>query len=135
MILDSLYHTCQCYSKRLTLVQNDQLLCWFQNLSTSSLDALIISTFGIPLCSLLLTQTTTNITDARHCNPNPSSRILPLLNMHPNSRARIPQVLIIPWRCPFMSPLQSYLAKLLAQWKDYHNQPSSTTQKNSSLPL
>jgi hypothetical protein len=34
-----------------------------------------------------------------------------------------------------MSPLQSYLAKLLVQRKNYNNQPSSAPKKNGSLPL
>ncbi len=45
--LDSSYHACQCYSKRLILIPNDQQLCWSQSLSTSSLKALL-STFWIP---------------------------------------------------------------------------------------
>jgi len=71
--LNSLHHTHLCYSNRRTLMQNDQQLCWFQNLSTPSLNAFILSTCGVPLCSLLLTQTTTNVLDARYCNPDPSS--------------------------------------------------------------
>jgi len=73
---------------------------------------------GFPRWPLILIQTTTNITDARHYNPSPSSLIFILFDMHTPSKARIPQVLIIPWHQPFISPLHSYLAKLLAQQKN-----------------
>jgi hypothetical protein len=126
LTLNRLYHACQCYSKRLTLMQNDQQHCWTHILSTNSLDTLIPSAFRIsPLTSVLI-QTTANITDARHCNPSPSSLILILLNMDTPSKAWIPPVLLIPQHQPFISPLQSYLAKLLAQRKNFNNQPSST---------
>jgi hypothetical protein len=46
--LDSSYHACQCYSKRHILIPNDQQLCRSQSLSTSSLKALLLSTFRIP---------------------------------------------------------------------------------------
>ncbi len=118
LTLNSLYHACQCYSKRLTLMQNDQHHYWSQILSTFSLGTLILSTFKISRWPLILTQTTANITDARHCNPSPSSLILILLDMHTPSKARIPQVLIIPQHQPFINPLQNYLAKLLAQRKN-----------------
>jgi hypothetical protein len=114
LTLNTPYHACQCYSKRLTLMQNDQQQCWSQILSTFSLDTFILSTFRISPWPLILTQTTTNITDARHCNPSPSSLILTLLDMHTPSKAWIPQVLIIPQHQPFINPLQTYLAKLLA---------------------
>ncbi len=125
-------HACQCYSKRLTLMQNDQQHCWTHILSTSSLDTLISSAFKISPLTSVLTQTTANITYARHCNPSPSSLILTLLNMDTLSKAQIFPVLLIPRHQPFISPLQSYLAKLLAQRKNFNNQPSST--KTSSLP-
>ncbi len=40
---------------------------------------------GFPLCSLLLTQTTTNVSNARYCNPDPSSysNRLPLMQNAP----------------------------------------------------
>jgi len=131
LTLNSLYHACQCYSKRLTLMQNDQQHCWTQILSTISLDTLFYPPSGFPPWPLVLTQTTSNITDARHCNPSPSSLILTLLNIRTPFKARVPQIIIIPRHQPFISPLQSYLAKLLAQWKNFNNQPSST--KTSSL--
>ncbi len=86
-----------------------------------------------PPWPLVLTQTTANIINARHCNPSPSSPIFSLLNMHTPSKARIPQVIIIPRHQPFISPLQSYLAKLLAQRKNYNNQPSSAQNPPSTL--
>ncbi len=79
---------------------------------------------GFPL-GFWYSQTIANNTDARHCNPSPSSLILILLNMHPHFTTRIPPVIIIPRHQPFISPLQNYLAKLLAQWKNFNNQPSS----------
>jgi len=88
---------------------------------------------GFPCWPLILTQTTANIIDARHYNPSPSSLILTLLDMHTPSKARIPQVLIIPRHEPFISPLQSYLAKLLAQRKNYNNQPSSAITRSLHL--
>jgi hypothetical protein len=89
---------------------------------------------GLPPQPLVLTHTSAIITNARHCNPSPSSLILTLLDMHTPSKARIPQVLIIPRHQPFMSPLQSYLAKLLAQRKKLQ-QPAKFYSKTSSLPL
>ncbi len=59
-----------------------------------------------PLGSLVLIQTT------RHCNPSPSSLILTLLNMHPHSKARIPQVIIIPRHQPFISAFTKLLGQV-----------------------
>ncbi len=114
-------------------MQNDQQHCWTQLLSTISLDTLIPAAFRISPLTSVLTQTTTNITDARHCNPSPSSLIFTLLNMDTPSKAWIPPVFLIFRHQPFISPLQSYLAKLLVQQKNFNNQPSST--KTSSLPF
>jgi hypothetical protein len=96
LTLNRLYHACRCYLKRLTLMQNDQQHCWTHILSTISLETLIPSAFWISPLTSVLTQTTANITDARHCNPGPSSLILTLLNMDTPSKARILPILFIP---------------------------------------
>jgi len=51
--------------------------------------------------------------------------------IHPNAIVRIPPILLILRHYPFMSPSQSYLAKLLAQREDYNNPPSSAQQIRS----
>jgi len=85
LTLDNLYHTCQCYSKRLTLMQNDKQLCRFQNLSTSSFNALILSTFGIPfaLYYSLRPQPTSQMQSTTTQTPQPgyllSSKCTPIL--------------------------------------------------------
>jgi hypothetical protein len=88
---------------------------------------------GFPPWSLVLTQNTPDYTDARHCNPIPSSLIFTLLNMHPHSKARIPPAIIIPQHQPFINPLQNCLAKLLAQRKDFQQQ--AKFYKNRPLHL
>ncbi len=64
---------------------------------------------GFPPGFLVLTQTITDNTDARHCNPSPSSLILTLLNMHPHSKA---QVIIIPRHQPFISAFTKLLGQV-----------------------
>jgi hypothetical protein len=74
--------------------------------------------------SLLLTPTTTNIPDAKHCNPNL------------NSTARIPPVLPLPRHYTFLSPLQSYLSNVAGAAKKFQQlaQLCSTANPLSILP-
>ncbi len=86
-----------------------------------------------PPWSLVFTQNTPDYTNAKHCNPIPSSLIFTLLNMHPHFKARIPLAIIILRHQPFISPLQNCLAKLLAQRKDFQQQ--AKFYKNRPLHL
>ncbi len=79
-----------------------------------------------PPWSMVLTQTIADNIDARRCNPSPSPLVLTLLNMHTHSKARIPQVIIIPRHQPFISPFTKLLGQVAgAAEKNFNNQPSS----------
>ncbi len=79
---------------------------------------------GFLLSSLLLTPTTTNIPDAKHCSPNL------------NSTTRIPPVLPLPRHYTFLSPLQSYLSQVAGAAEKFQQpaQLCSTTNPLSILP-
>jgi len=73
---------------------------------------------GFPLCSLVLTQTTADNIDARHCNPTPSSLTRTLLNMHTHSKVRIPQVIIMPRHQPSIGPFTKLLGQVAGAAKE-----------------
>jgi hypothetical protein len=87
-----------------------------------------------PSGSLVLNQTTADNTDARHCTPSPSSLILTLLNMHPYSKARIPQVIIIPRHQPFISAFTKLLGQVAGVAEKFQ-QPAKSLWKLTSTPI
>ncbi len=88
---------------------------------------------GYPSGSIVLIQTTSDYFDARNCHQNSSSPMFTLLNMHPQSKARIPRFVIIPQHQPFISAFINCLAKLLAQRKNFNNQPSCSLDRSPHL--
>ncbi len=63
------------------------------------------------LCYSLKPQSTPQIQGTT--TQNPSSLILTLLNMHPHSKARIPQILIIPQHQPFIRTFTKLLGQVV----------------------
>ncbi len=81
---------------------------------------------GFPFCSLLLTQTTTNISDGRYCNPDPSSysNRLPLMQNAPQCYSSDPSRPPHTSALPFHESFSELPGQVVGAAENYNNQPS-----------
>jgi len=81
---------------------------------------------GFPFCSLLLTKTTTNISDGRYCAPDPSSysNRLPFMQNAPQCYSLDPSKPPHTSALPFHESFSELLGQVAGATENYNNQPS-----------